>query len=207
MRICTNWTALAAVLLAACGCDSPGRRARLLKENEALRRDNTRLARTIAMRDGTVAQLHQQVRDLQAFDPNRPVHLFAPVRVQIASLTGGADYDGRPGDDGVTVYLRPVDADGDAVKVPGRIKIQLLDNTDMGSPRVLGVYVFENPDELKKTWHGQFATNHFTLKCPFPDGVRLPATRRITITAAFLDFLTGRTLTAVEEVTVCVPDD
>jgi len=192
-------------LLACMGCETPGRRAELLKQNEALQRDKAALERAIARRDGTIASLRQQVRDLQAFDPDRPVNLFAPVKLEIASLSGGADYDHIPGDDGVTVYLRPLDADGHVVKAPGRIKIQLLDNTDLAAPRVLGVCLFEDLDELRRLWHGRFATNHFTLKCPFPSGVILPATRRVTVSAEFLDFLTGATLTAVKEVAISVP--
>ncbi len=199
---------LASVLLLACtGCQTSGRRAELLKQNDELRRDKSRLERTVALRDGTIAHLQQQIVDLQAFDPGRPVDLFAPVKLEIASLSGGADYDGRSGDDGVTVYLRPVDADGDAVKVPGRIEIQLLDNTDLASPRVLGVCVFDDPAQLGRLWHGRFTTNHFTLKCPFPAGVTLPDTRRVTVSAEFVDFLTGATLTAVKEVTISVPSD
>ena len=121
--------------------------------------------------------------------------------------TNGADYDGKPGDDGVTVYLRPRDADGHVVKVPGRITVQLLDNTDLGSPRPLGLYVFADPSELRKLWHGRFATQHYTLKCPFPPGTKLPDARRVTVSAEFVDYLTGATLTAVEEVPVSLTDE
>jgi len=198
-----RWGCLAGVGLLAClGCEAPGHRAGLLKQNEALHRDKAGLERAIAQRDGTIAGLRQQVQDLQAFDPERPVHLFAPVKLEIANLSGGTNYDDIPGDDGVTVYLRPLDSDGHAVKAPGRIKIQLLYNTNLASPRVLGVYLFEDLHELRRLWHGRFITNHFTLKCPFPSGIALPATRRVTVSAEFLDFLTGVTLTTVKEVAI-----
>ena len=72
--------------------------------------------------------------------------LFAPVRAEIVSRSGGGNYDGLPGDDGVTVYLRLLDAEGDAVKVPGRITVQLLDNERLGAPRLLGLYRFDDVD-------------------------------------------------------------
>ena len=112
-----------------------------------------------------------------------------------------------PGDDGVTVYLRPRDADGDVVKAPGRISIQLLDNTNLRTPRVLALKVFDDPEELRKLWHGRFATNHYTLKCPFPPEVELPTSRRVTVSAEFTDYLTGATLTAVKEVSIAFPDE
>ncbi len=193
-------------VLALSGCDAPGRRAKLTQENEALRRDNERLERTVQQRDGTIARLSQQIENLEGFGPDRPADLFAPVKIEIASLSGGADYDGRPGDDGVTVYLRPRDADGHVVKVPGRITIQLLDNAVLGSPRVLGVYRFDDIEKLRQIWLGRFATQHYTLRCPFPPDTKLPERRRVTVHAEFVDYLTGATLTAVKEVSISFPD-
>lgn len=159
----------------------------------------------VAQRDTTIARLGKQIEDLKGFGPAQPADLFAPTKIEIASLSGGDDYDGKPGDDGVTVHLRLQDADGDVVKVPGRIRIQLSDNSVLGSPRVLGLYVFDSPDELRKQWHARFGTNHYTLKCPFPPEVRLPDSRKIIVNAEFVDYLTGRTLTAVEELEVSLP--
>jgi hypothetical protein len=197
---------LPTLLLATEGCTSGAERGRILKDNDALRRDKERLERTVAQRDATIASLQQQTVTLKGFGPDRPVDLFAPIKLEIASLSGGADYDGKPGDDGITVYLRPRDTDGDVVKVPGWMKVQLVDNTDLGSPRVLGLYAFDDLNEVRKTWHGKFATQHFTLKCPFPPGVELPKSRRVLISAEFIDLLSGVTLTASKEVTFSVPE-
>ncbi len=195
------------LLLTLSACRSPGEWARLHERREVLQRENARLERVVAQRDGTVARLHQQIDNLKSFGPDQPADLFAPVKLEIASLSGGADYDGKSGDDGITVYLRPRDADGDVVKVPGRITVQLLDNTNLASPRVLGVYVFDDPKKLRRLWHGRFATNHYTLRCPFPPGLKLPDDRRITVSAEFVEYLTGATLTSVKEVTVSYPDE
>lgn len=185
---------------------SGAERGRILKDNDALRRDKGRLERTVAERDATIASLKQQAETLKGFGPDRKADLFAPVKLEIASLSGGADYDGKPGDDGITVYLRPRDADGDVVKVPGRMKVQLVDNTNIGSPRVLGVYVFDDLNEARKTWHGKFGTQHFTLQCPFRSNVELPKSRRVLVSAEFLDLLTGATLTASKEVGFSIPE-
>ena len=193
------------MLLAAGGCTSGAERGRILRDNDVLRRNKERLERSVAQRDASIASLQKQIDNLKGFAPDRGVDMFAPVKLEIASLSGGADYDGKPGDDGITVYLRPRDADGDVVKVPGRMKVQLVDNTVLGSPRVLGVYVFDDLSEVRKTWHGKFATQHFTLKCPFPSGVELPKSRRVLVSAEFLDLLTGATLTASKEVEFSFP--
>ncbi len=192
-------------MLAAGGCRSGAERGKILRDNDALRRNKERLERTVAQRDATIAAQQKQLEDLQGFDPDRPVGVFSPVKLEIASLSGGADYDGRPGDDGITVYIRPRDADGDIVKVPGWIKVQLVDNTNLGSPRVLGVFSFDDLDKVRKTWHGKFGTQHFTLKCPFPSGMELPRSRRVLVSAEFTDLLTGKTLTASKEVEFSFP--
>lgn len=202
--ICIWLTGL--VLTGVPACKSPGEWARLIQQRDALRGDKERLERVVAQRDGTVTRLHEQIENLQSFGPDQPADLFAPAKIEIASLSGGADYDSQPGDDGVTVYLRPRDADGDVVKVPGRITIQLLDNVNLASPRLLGVYVFDDPKMLRGLWHGRFGTNHYTLKCRFPPGTKPPPPRRVTVSTEFVDYLTGTTLTAVKEVVVSYPD-
>lgn len=47
-------------------------------------------------------------------------------------LTGGADFDGQPGDDGVTVVLEPRTADKEFVPQAGPISVVLLDPTQTG---------------------------------------------------------------------------
>ncbi|MFQ5589972.1 MAG: hypothetical protein ACE5HE_02305 [Phycisphaerae bacterium] len=196
---------LAAVVLplvASSACISPGERAKLTQENEALRGENQRLRRAVEQRDGTVAVLHERIGNLRGLGPDRPVDLFAPVEVEIVRLTGGADYDSIPGDDGVTVYFRLRDLDGDTVKRPGRISVQLLDNTNLAAPRVLGLYVLDDPERVRKAWYGRFGTRHYSLKCPFPPGTQVPDSGRVEVKVEFIDYLTGATLTAMKEVTV-----
>src|SRR5262245_19590600 len=42
-------------------------------------------------------------------------------------LTSGANRDGQPGDEGVSVLLQPVDAHGDLVKLVGAVELELFD--------------------------------------------------------------------------------
>jgi hypothetical protein len=174
--------------------------SRLVKENQDLRQESQRLTRELTEKDKALADLQDRVAVLTRLGPDRPLHVFAPTQLEIASLSGGADYDGKPGDDGVTLYLRPRDADGDVVKVPGNIQIQLVDNTQIGSPRVVAVCIYDDLEKVREMWLGKFLTQHFSVKCPFPPGVELPPSRKLQATAEFTDVATGRTLTAVQEV-------
>ncbi len=184
--------------LPACGANR--QMAQLTRENQILREEKQRAEHVARTCDLELASTRSQVEQVQKFSPNQPADIFAPVSIEIASLSGGADYDNKPGDDGVTVHLRPKDADGQVVKVPGKITIQLLDNTDMAAPKVIAVCEHEKPDDLRQLWMGAFGTSHYTIHCPFREGVTLPASRRLTVNASFVDFLTGKTLKASKEV-------
>jgi len=193
------------LLITAVSCTSPGERARYIERAETLQRENQRLERSVADRDDTIAALTRQVDELKGFGPDRPADLFAPVKLEILSRSGGADYKSPPGNDGVTVYLRLRDADGDVVKAPGRITIQILDNSDLGNPKLLGVYVLHQPDQLRKAWYGRFSTQHYTVQCPFPAEALPQSPRKVDVKAEFVDYLTGASLTAVKEVAIARP--
>jgi hypothetical protein len=122
--------------------------------------------------------------------------LFTAQRLELASRTGGIDLDGKPGDDGVVVYAQPRDADGDALKAAGEFTIELLDLTQPGRPRSLGTFRFTDREELRKSWYGGLMTYHYTFKCPFPEDALATVPREVHIRVTFLDWLTGRELTA-----------
>jgi hypothetical protein len=120
-------------------------------------------------------------------------------------MSGGADYDGKPGHDGVTVHVRPYDADGYTVKAPGRIEVQLTDLTDPSNPQTLAVCTIHDAEELRESWYGRFWTDHYTIKCPFKAGAGPPESGKVVVRAKFVDYLTGKTLTDVQEVEVIAP--
>lgn len=141
-------------------------------------------------------QLAAEVDALSGLGPARLSKLFTVQRLRIDSLTGGADYDGRPGDDGVTVYLAPLDQDGDSIKAAGAIEVFLYDLTQPDQPRPVGHCVVDDPAEVSRAWYGGWMTNHYTIPCAWSPGVHLPASREVAVRVSFLDWLTGRTLVA-----------
>lgn len=161
-----------------------------------LREDNRRIEREKDALGAELAAAREQLKQISGMGEKRPSDLFAPTSIDIASLSGGADFDGKPGDDGVVVYLRPLDADRQVVKVPGAIGVQLLDNSDLAAPRVLAVCEVHEPEALRTAWMGVLGTNHYVIRCPFPENAELPASRKLSVNATFADFLTGRQLTA-----------
>lgn len=62
---------------------------------------------------------------------------FEVERISLGMLTGAADWDGQPGDDGVIVYLSPLDRSGDTVKRAGDFTFELFDLRQSEHPLVM----------------------------------------------------------------------
>lgn len=202
------WAAALALLVGISACNGPpDDRLRTCQQKvDALTQETAQLEQELLARDGRIAQLRQQVENLQELGPDRLKAMFVVDRIELASLTGGADYDGLPGDDGVTVYLRPLDADGHVLKAAGEIIIELLDTNLPGTPRSLGQYVCNDPAELRRLWHGRFLTDHYTIRCPWDPVIGPPTHRQVEVKATFNDFLTGKRLTTIKTVRVDLPE-
>lgn len=164
-----------------------------------LRRENMRLQEEIKKKDNelaaqfaTISELNKQLMTARAFKPDDLEKIFYPEKLQIDSLTGGENYDSNPGDDGVTVYVRPIDKDGDVVKAAGDVRVELFDlarTTD----NLIGRY--DVPvDAARKLWYGKLGTYHYTVKCPWLHGP--PQHDEITLRVTFRDYLTQRVITA-----------
>lgn len=170
-----------------------------------LRRENLRLQEEIKKKDGelaaqfsTISELNKQLMTARAFKPEDLEKIFYPEKLAIDSLTGGENYDSNPGDDGVTVYIRPIDKDGDIIKVAGDIRIELFDLAKT-SDNLIGRYDIP-VDAVRKLWYGKLGTYHYTVKCPWLHGP--PSNEEVTIRATFRDYLTQRVITAQSVVKV-----
>lgn len=197
--------AILALAVGATGCASNRVRADLMRERDELQLSQAELERKLnACRERTQS-LESQVARLQNFPDDRPVTLFEPVRVEVASLSRGSDMDGQPGDDGVTVYVRLYDADGDAMKAPGRLTVQVLDLAKPGQPASLGVCVLESAEALRSAWFGRFGTSHFKVVCPFDSPLPDLAANDVQVRVEFVPYLTGASLSTVAMLPITRP--
>ena len=153
-------------------------------ELDRLRKANRKLQLSLAGKD-------RQIRTLQALGEKRLEKLFHVERIEFGSHTGGVDLDETPGDDGIRVYLRPVDRDGSTLKAAGAIRIQLYDLAAAPNENLVGRYEW-SVDQAAKQWSG-FVHYHYRLTCRWP--ARAPEHDEITVRAEFTDYLTGRRLT------------
>lgn len=163
------------------------------------------LNRRISELSEQLQQREQQVQALQAaneemkanidrirgFSPEQLQLIVAPQRLEIASLSGGRDFDNQPGDDGVRIFLKPIDQDGDAIKVAGDIRVDLFDLSEPGGDTLIGSVSFP-AQEVGKHWYGKLVTYHYTLDCPWK---RPPDSQEVTARVTFVDYITKRLLT------------
>jgi hypothetical protein len=157
----------------------------------------------VADEQKTVRNLQEQLASARGIDTETLAQLAAPVRLQFASQSGAYDTDGKTGDDGIVLYVQPVDSDGDVIKAAGSMRVTLLDLSDPTQPKVISPYEFDVPN-TRKLWYGRLMTSHFTVRCPWPpNGV--PKVNQVTAVAEFKDLLTGRVLTAQQAFPVTPP--
>ncbi len=193
--------ALCAAALALIGCQSDGR-LDYERRISALQQQIDRQNEQIAAQQATIAELKHQLQVARGLSDEDLANIYYPERIEILSLTGGEDLDGKPGDDGVVVYLRPVDRDGDAVKAAGEVRLRVFDLQAPEGHTLVGE-CFYPVEELRKCWFGKFMTYHYALHCPWKHGP--PAHREITIRATFIDYLTRRAMSDQATCTVTLP--
>jgi hypothetical protein len=115
--------------------------------------------------------------------------------------TGGADFDGQPGDDGVRILVEPRNASGQCVPEAGALSVVLLDPERQGDAARIARWDFDlsatrqmlasaSPDQglkLELPWPAAAPTvNHLKLFVRYetPDGRRLQTDREVFVTPA-----------------------
>lgn len=177
-----------------CSC-APGPDARLQqcrRDQDKLRQENRKLELEIIEFQQTVADQSRQIESLQSLGPGRLDKLVTVDRVRLQRLTGGFSSSDKAGHDGIVIYLQPIDAHGHVIKAAGTARAELLDLANLPDKHLLGQWQF-NADQLGKLWAGRLWTNHYTIRCMFPNP---PDHNEITVRVEFTELLTGKTFTA-----------
>ena len=183
---------LLAALYTTCltGCEGPTKTiSDLQNQIVELQRENRTLTDTVEVQDKKIDKLKDAIANLQPLGAERLEKLYSVSKVEIDQrLTAGADYDGHPGDDGITLYLNLYDQQGDAFKAAGEIDVYIHDLADPKKHTLIAEYHFD-VDAAAEKWYGRFLTYHYKIKCPWQ--VSPPKGRDIQIQVLFLDYLTG----------------
>lgn len=195
---------LAAVLLVwATGCQPPldkdesSTQERLLASRQRV----VQLEGQLDEKNRQIEQLEQQNATLLELGPTRLDNLFYPTKLHIKRTSGGIDETDDGIDDGVVVYLQPIDADGDVVKCAGDIIVQLYDLAQPDESQLIAEYIVDVAHG-REAWYGHALTDHFKIWCPWRS--LPPANSEITIRATFVDNLSGARLTTQRAVQVAL---
>lgn len=182
------------LLLTGCGRPSAAN-IELRKQNQALDTKVASLNQELNAARARIAGLEQSSGTVPTLPQARLDMLFTVHKVDIGRLSGGADLARDGGfDEGLKLYLTPVDAAGDPLKATGKVIVCAF---DLGNPPVLlGEWTF-TADQLKQQWVGFRIIYSFVLELPWQ---KVPPSSPIVVKVTFEDALTGRVLEAVQEV-------
>jgi hypothetical protein len=181
------------------GCAKPNAaNIQLRKENAELRAQVADLERR---HRADVASLRARENDgttAASLPQERLDQLFTVHGIQFGRLTGPADWDPKsPGDDGLKIYVVPIDGAGQQLKAAGSFVVEAFDLARGDNARI-GRWEFPL-DQAAKNWFGQALLYGYVLQAPWQ---QRPEHSDVTLKVSFTDALTGRTFTEQKVVKV-----
>lgn len=164
------------VLLFVCGCATQGNldllEARLRQQEDRLfelqaRLEETQAELVVARKEAEGLRTQLSSQGQSPILPEQAQALYRAEGVRFNSLlTGGLDTDGSPGDDLISAVLAPHDSDGDLVKLPGAIEIELLDLSQPHDRRRIGHWEYPL-EESREHWHSGLVGSGYLFKLPW----------------------------------------
>jgi hypothetical protein len=196
---------LAALVLSLClvatGCNGGGADARITQIQQ-LQDKSEQQARLLAQKDEQLATQAKRIQELQGLTAERAIdNLVQVANIEIDRLSGGYDDNHDGVDEGVVVYLRLLDRDGDAIKAIGSARVRLFDLARPEGSQLVGESSLDAA-AMRPLWFGRLLTYHYTIKVPWSGGAKRADHKSITVVVDFTDLLTGKTFTAQKVVEV-----
>jgi hypothetical protein len=160
---------------------------------ERLSREKTRLQSQLEQSKTENEQLKKQIETLTAL-PKDQRELWSVQRIEIGRWSGLHDEDKDGQKEKLVVYVQPIDQDGDTVKSPGEVEVQLWDLNKKDGQALLAEW-HVGPDQLKKLWLTALVAVNYKLTFDVADKVELfkSTSGGLTVKVAFTDYLTGKT--------------
>lgn len=118
-------------------------------------------------------------------------------------LTGGCDFDGQPGDDGITVVIEPRDASGRYVAMPGEVSVVVSDPQKPAAHARWARWDFDAADAAGKMRQSLLGKG-IHLELPWP--AERPTSRTMRVDVSYIG-PDGRRLRAAREVFLESPSD
>lgn len=175
------------LILTLSGCGGRGNtdllEARLRQQEDsifALQRDlkDSQQALETARRQSEAMQQQMAKSSSGGLLPEQSQALYRVTGVKVNSLlTGGVNLDNKQGDELWTTVVTPHDADGETVKLPADLVLELVDLNQPEDQRRVGIWKF-NSEEVRGHWYSGFAGSGFRFELPWQ---RAPASEDLTL--------------------------
>ena len=187
-----------ALLGAVCGCRSCDRVESALRARETESRELRDELDHCCILNQTLEQELRALRgELGLPSPDGQPPAAYPVRsLALGRQTGGRG-DGKPGDESLQVQVEPRDTEGQSIKAPGTLFVQVQEITKEGVKRPLSSWEIP-PDKLRRSWRSGLLTTGYVLNLPWKVW---PTTEKQRVTAQ-LQLVDGRVFEADKDITV-----
>jgi hypothetical protein len=206
-----NRNAAATLLLIGCAAPLLGGCFLIKKPNKAnieLRKQNQNLQSRIKdlerQHEGDTARirgLEQKVGTVPTLPQARLDKLFTTHDIKLGKLTGGADLDpAKPGQEGLKIYVTPIDQAGDELKAAGTFTVEAFDVSG-AQPTTVGRWTF-GAAAAREAWTSVLNRYEYVLTCPWQTP---PTGPNLHLSVTFVDELTQGKFTKTMDVTVEPP--
>ena len=197
------------VMICASGCASNGRidvlEARLREQEIVVDRYERQIADVnsqLSMATRRARMLEQKLAGASEAVSSEATEKIAAVEgVKFNTLlTAAQDQDDTPGDDKIHAMVYPHDANGDLVKLVGKVIFEAIDLSLPEGSRTVGRWEMD-PDSALETWHDGFLSSGYKFEFPWQ---KRPAGKEVLLHVK-LEAPDGREFTAQHTVAIDPP--
>jgi hypothetical protein len=137
-------------------------------------------------------------QDLDDFSRGADVDLKVARIVLNSRLTGGYDFDGRPGDEGLLLVVEPQNAAGQYLPLPGQLEVEVTDPSRGGSEARLARWEFDASETVRAVKKSLLGRG-IHLQLPWPGA--LPRSETLLVSVRYTP-PTGESFAARREIRV-----
>ena len=178
------------LLSLACGCDNANRKPPA-EELQTLRRQTAQLTGEVQRLTAENTQLQKRLQTLARVpDDVRLEELYRVKSLKISRYTNLYDKDRDGKKEKLIIYFQPMDEDGDVIKSPGAVDVQLWDLNRDENQALLGQWRVD-ANQLRKLWFSTIVTINYRLTFDIADKVQ-NFDEPLTVKVTFTDYLTGK---------------
>lgn len=193
-------TAVIVGLLAGCGSPNAAN-IQLRKKNQELEAKVAELEKQLTATRASVAAMESRATTVPILPQAQLDRLFTAHSLRIEKATSQSDLDVRsPGDEGLRVYVAPIDQYDQPIKAAGSFVVDAYDLSN-STPTLLGHWEF-GQDQVPQYFQSALMFYSYALPCPWQ---ALPKQGQVTVHVTFRDGLTGREFSAERVVKVAPP--